>query len=147
MTSQPWTIRRVYPSDLDFIIDTWTRSYRERGKLCPYIIEGLFFHEHSNLIRQIFGRAETFVACDKDDDEMIIGYIVAAPGMTDVLHYVYVKKAFRRMGVTRSLLEKVKQGEMAVNTHENVPKGLLKLIQDKYKSVSFNPYIFYSGGR
>jgi len=50
-------------------------------------------------------RAETCVLCDADEPDVIFGWICYehAPTFT-VVHYIYVKNAFRKIGLARRMV-------------------------------------------
>jgi hypothetical protein len=84
-------IRLGRPSDMAFVIDSWTKSY-EGGP--PY--RGCSFEHYrtdmTKAIRRICDKAELRVAYDPKDDDHLVGY---ACFTGRELHYLYVKKDFR----------------------------------------------------
>lgn len=70
------------------------------------------------------------VACLKDDTDVVLGYAVSTGGC---LHYIFVKKAWRKIGLGKSLLPKDLK---SVSHLTEVGRSLLR----KHPSVYFDPF-------
>ncbi len=86
----PVLIRDARPSDLAFVLNAWEQSYITRAK-------ALIGKE----IRRLVRTARCIVACDRADDDTLIGFAVVDPGLW---HYVYVKDAFRGECISHKLI-------------------------------------------
>ena len=66
----------------------------------------IFFPNYRVVIDSIINNPSTSirVACFNEDENLILGYSISC---FDVLHYVYVKGAYRKQGLGKSLLPKV----------------------------------------
>lgn len=121
-------------SDLHFILSSWLKSYNSSPDNCIKNNHRYYFYQKS-LIASILTRAKTVVICNKDIPEQIYGYCVYEE--TDnlfVLHWLYVKYTYRKLGLARSLLSNILGGKELVVTHLGKDADLLK----KKCEFSFN---------
>ena len=126
------TIRDGKPEDQGFIFATWLRGLRYGNSWFELIESVVYFKVYHDFIESILLRPTTTikVACLKDDPEVILGYAVYS-GPT--LHWVFVKKAWRSIGIAKSL---VPTNTTIVTHMTNVGLSILK----KHKNVHFNPF-------
>jgi hypothetical protein len=116
-TNEAWAIRPHEPADLPFIVDSWVKSYWDAINRDPWPLthtqdgpEGVV---GKRLNRNHFytpGQREYAAFCIAahgcqvahviGDPDKLMGF---ACGSLGVLHYVYVKSAFRRIGVGLAL--------------------------------------------
>ncbi len=103
------TTRGAKGEDLNFILSTWLKSYKDSdfGRSIP---NEIFFSFHQSLIRKIIGHEHNAVTilCAPEDPNQIIGYIVyntKAP----IVFFTYMKFSFRRLGLAKMLFNKVKE--------------------------------------
>lgn len=140
---QKWILRKPIPSDINFISDTWLKTYRFKSKWASRIIEGCFYAEHGKMVQRAFRHSVTIVACDPIEPSHIFGYLV---GMNrpkaDVLHYIYVKKPFRSSGVAADMVDSFQGQDYLFNTHETIPYHFLEFLRNRYHKVTYNPYLF-----
>lgn len=126
--SLPIAIRRARAYDVPFIFSSWLRSY----KACRdrHVAQAVYFKEHHKLIDALLRDATVLVATPQDDPDTILGWSVKSG---DTLHYVYVKEAFRRLGIGKALV-----GEFDQHSHLT-PYFVKWLEHTKYISI-YNPY-------
>jgi ribosomal protein S18 acetylase RimI-like enzyme len=74
-----------------------------RGVIPTPIPPSLSLYYHDIILKKILTNCSLLVACDPEDTDVIWGY-VAFDQVDPVLHFVYVKGAFRRMGIGTRLL-------------------------------------------
>jgi ribosomal protein S18 acetylase RimI-like enzyme len=96
-----------YPDadEFKFILDSWSNSFRKS----PYagcVPNNLWPSVSRSTITQLIARPSTEVKCalsptSEGERGRVMGYFVAEPG---VLHWLYVKKDFRRLGIGTKLL-------------------------------------------
>ena len=96
-----------------FVLDSWTRAVARdpiwrsevgnRGVARTPIPPSLSLYYHDIILKKILNKCTLLVACDPEDPDVIWGY-VAFDQVDPVLHFVYVKGAFRRMGIGTRLL-------------------------------------------
>ena len=97
--------------ELGFVYDSWTRAVArdsiwhpnvgKRGVARTPVPPSLSLHYHDITLKKLLPKCTLLSACDPDDVDVILGYICFEP---DVLHFVYVKGGFRRMGIGGRLL-------------------------------------------
>ncbi len=93
-------VREARPNDTAFIIDAWKRSY-EGAPAVRGADRDHYRHEMTKAIRRLCDRCVVRIACDSSDEDTIVGFAAFTGGE---LHYIYVKKDFRGMGIARTLL-------------------------------------------
>lgn len=133
-------VRLAYLEDLNFIFATWLKSYRHASSFARKISNDIFYKRHHLVIDLILKRegSRVLVAHPTGEPNVILGYVVSEkqPDGADVLHYVYVKKSFRQMGIGKalwgSLLEKPQ-----VFTHFTADTDW---IIRKYENLTYDPY-------
>jgi len=91
-------IRRILPADLNFILNSWKKSYRQAR---PEWESWFYFQEMERRINTVLKRnPRVRLAVDPRDPNYIYGWVVAeAP----FLHYIYVKESYRPAGVVMRL--------------------------------------------
>lgn len=103
MTALPVVIRPARPADVPLILSSWLRSYHDAPGV-ENIPNDVYFADtgHHGIVTRLLATAQTFVACAEDDSDNIQGW--ACDGGQSLLHYVYVKAPFRRIGIAKLLL-------------------------------------------
>lgn len=126
------SVRDYLPGDRNFILATWLRGLRYGNEWFEAVDQKIYFDFYNKVIEIILNRPDTQVkvACLKDDPEVILGYSVYTGG---VLHWVFVKKAWRSIGIMKSLLP---EGIVAVSHLTTVGKSILR----RHPGVVFNPF-------
>ena len=100
----PIWIRKANQEDVNFIFNSWLKSFR--GSLFAKPLNNtVYFTEHHKILERIAKTSEILIACNKDDPTQIYGYICAerVEGIF-VLHYAYIKHTYRSMGIAKILL-------------------------------------------
>lgn len=98
-------LRPAVSDDQGFVFSTWLKGLRFGNPQMAKVPARTYFREQHKVITNIIIRGATvLVAHPPDEPGVIVGYVVAEPG---VLHWLHVKNAFREMGVGRRLLEAV----------------------------------------
>lgn len=117
-----WTIRKGRPSDAPLLVNSWLKSFNEQ--LRSFDRRSGYWQAHKALIANLLEQpsARVYVACREDDDDKIVGYVVGEVGHDCIIHFVYVKKAFRRAGVGDGLISRLRSDgpgmAKVVCTHE-----------------------------
>jgi acetyltransferase (GNAT) family protein len=139
-------VRPASPGDLNFIFNSWLKSYYDGSYFCKRIKENVFFRYHHKVIEGILARSTTsvLIASDPEDSGVIWGYAVFERFNDErnvpntVLHYVYVKESFRTEQVASQLMQ---AGELDLNTcsfsHWTYP---MNVIINKFPNLTYNPY-------
>lgn len=141
-------IRQGRPTDAPFLFNSWLKSFR-KAWFSMRIPSDVFFAQQHLVIEDILQRPGTrvFVVTPAGDEDTICGYAVteAVPG-TDgkalIVHYVYVKETFRKLGLGKQLL--VSAG-VASDTHVVMVSHMTQHaapIVEKYHMV-YNPFVLF----
>ncbi len=130
-----WAIREYRPSDFNFIAHSFLRSQRARqGGL-----DSLYYPVFKERLETMLRISKVHVMCAEADLDQIAGYVITSKiADWDVVHYLYVKHPFRRLGLAKDALKHVLQsfGERpTICTH--LPKNWPSLAE-KYKLI-FDP--------
>lgn len=91
--------------EFKFIIDSWSNSFR-KSNYAGCIPNNLWPQVSRATIHQLLARETMRVwvalAPSNDGRGRVMGYYVGEPG---ILHWLYVKKDFRRLGIGKQLLK------------------------------------------
>lgn len=131
--------RPATAQDINFIFNSWLKSYRN-SDFAKKIPNDVYFSEHKEKITAILTNSTVLVACNPDTPSQIFGYLVMSQEPVTVLHYVYVKYPYRKLGIARRMVEDLNPQvgkKLTLCSHANYywPE-----ISAKFKLV-YNPYI------
>jgi GNAT superfamily N-acetyltransferase len=116
--SLPLIIRPMCPGDVPLVLNSWLKSYRD----CPAtwgVGNDDYFRVQKAVISKLLGRCNVAIACDTADPDQIFGWLAweETPGEV-VVHYIYVKHLFQRMGVAKQLWQHLDvRGHEIIATH------------------------------
>lgn len=130
------TIRQGVETDNNFILASWLRGLYYGDSWYRDIPKDIFMKNYHKVLTAVLCRESTIVliACLKEDPDVILGYSVThSKDNNTVLDWVFVKSAWRNIGIGRSL---VPTNMNSVTHLSKVGKALLP----KYPSVVFNPF-------
>lgn len=141
----PVTYREVRPDDESFIYSSWLKSFRAGSTWAAEIPGQIYFSNHKKVIARLLGEAGVVVAANPEATDQIFGYGVYQPtaGGVTVLHYVYVKHPYRRLGIGSDMVRVVRQ----ISGHEqDLPMVATHIANawDKFRerwNVVYNPYV------
>jgi len=127
-------IRPAVMADKNFIMATWLRGLKYGNEWFKEIDPSAYFENYNPYLEKIItDPASTIkVACLKEDPEVILGYSVSKGTRLD---WLFVKKAWRKIGVARSLLPS------EVTTVSHLTTSGLAILRAKMPKVVFNPFI------
>jgi len=126
-------LREGSGNDESFIYSSWLRSYRA-SKVNSAFSTDLYYERQTSIIDQILPRSSVIVACGSDDLDHIYGYLVFdKPHSYELkIHYIYVKQAFRHMGIGRALLAKASDDVLKLTaTHFPANEGVAEAMRRK----------------
>jgi GNAT superfamily N-acetyltransferase len=126
-----------------FIYNSWLKSYGKSTE-ARRMTARVYFLNFEKIIDDIFSsNAYVALALNPDDTDQILGYVVfnwdEELGLS-LFHYVYVKEAFRKLGIAKKLVEQVhaKLGEEPmICTFAN---HIFDDLKDKYL-LTYNPFM------
>ena len=131
-------------ADERFIYATWIKSFRD-SSFCRAVPAPIYERSQRQRIGNILSRDTTYIliATPKDTPELILGYLVGES--PNVIHYLYVKKDYRQLGLTDKLFW-FKDGwsadEPILYTHKSADIWVEKKLQEsnKLKNFLYDPY-------
>jgi hypothetical protein len=100
-------IRDAKPEDLNFLLNSWLKSFKS-SKWAGSISDKAYWPAYQETLSELLQRSQVRVAHPTTDEDQILAYIVSEElsGRT-VVHYLYTKAVFRRMGLAKALLADV----------------------------------------
>lgn len=124
------TIRAFQPADKSLIFSTWLKGLRYANDWFEQIDQDAYFKHYQHVVENYISRPSTEirVACLIEDPDVILGYSVFEPG---VLHWVFVKPLWRRIGLSRDLIPD------DIHTFTHLTNIGLKMKKDRI----FNPFL------
>jgi len=116
-----------------FIYSKWLRSLRYGSEHFRLVDSGAFYHQEHRKIGKILEHddAEIRLATLSDDLDVVLGFSVTEH---DHLHYVYVHKDQRNLGIGKSLVPD------DIKTFGNLTKLGQIVWQKSIPDLKFNPY-------
>ena len=139
MGTLPIRFRTYNPEDRNFILNSWLKSYQKAAAVKD-VDTRVYFGNQSDVIDRLIEKSHVVVAVSETDPTEIFGYIFREKiGETTVVHYCYVKKTYRRLGVGHHLLiaADYEPDEGLAYTHHTYVANKLRY---KYSAL-FNPFI------
>ncbi len=138
----PYTIRDVLPSDIPFIYSSWLKSFRFGSQLAKPIRSSIFYENYREVLDCLLSKSQIKVACLNDEPSVILGYLVYERTIA-IVHYVFVKEAFRELGIAHNLLL---QSELPTDlTYSHMTTMITKYLTNKSNWI-YNPFVLYSRG-
>lgn len=126
-----------------FIYNSWLKSYGKSDE-ARRMIARVYFQGYEKIIKDIFDSgAYVALALNPDDHDQILGYIVFSfddQFNLSIVHYVYVKEAFRKLGIAQRLLASIHskpKEEAIICTFAN---EIFDALKDKYL-LTYNPFM------
>lgn len=136
-------LRHPTPEDLKFVRHSWFESYR-KGGLAPLVGFDVYAAGMNKLLDRLL-HGDVHVAYATEVPDEIVGWVCRNELVTTRvprhLHYVYVKQAYRRLGIATQLIEDVKCGPISnMYTHETrAGRGFAQKL-----ALRFNPYLLFN---
>lgn len=128
--------------DQNFIFNSWLKSNRNSYHT-KHVVNDIYFFEHKMIIQYLMDTSDFLVAVNPEDPDQIYGYICYEHIKDEipVIHYIYVKYTYRKLGIAKQLLTK------AVPTFDTDPVCIShfnKVVIDKLPGkdlLVYNPYL------
>lgn len=111
----PISIRPAIPEDDPIIYDSWARSLADELEIHNLDERRRFVSGHKHIISALLSRSRTLVAASRKDPLSVYGW-VCHEGPT-ILHFVFVKKDFRRGRIATRLLQEAQLAEDCGASH------------------------------
>lgn len=96
------TVREGREEDKGLIYSTWLKGLRFGNEWFGAIEQDAYFSAYHRVIESILAAPSTVVtvACLVEDPDVVLGYSVCSG---DRIHWTFVKRAWRRIGIAKSL--------------------------------------------
>lgn len=134
-------IRRYAPeTDEAFIYSSWLNTYKHDSYFAKRIKPYVFFKGHRQILNHILFKpiVKALIAHPKDEPDTITGYLIYERHEKPVVHFVFVKKEFQKLGIARTLFDAAEIDPQDFTfTHWTMPVN--DLIQ-KYPNIIYDPY-------
>ena len=134
-------VRGFEAGDKSFLYDAWLKSFKNTSDFAKRIPDGIFFHEHGEKITAMAMRSTARVVVATLDDEpgLILGFAAyeVDPGC---LHYVYVREAWRKVGIARKMLGAAHLSGRVLFSHWTDPCA--SFVNRKDIELRYDPYRF-----
>ena len=131
-------IRDAHPEDINFIYATWLRSYRTGSSIGRQSRNTIYYREYNKVIDQILNSSTIKIACLDEDELIILGYAVFD---RENIHYIFVKEAFRRLGIAKRLVE----SSLILPETCTHSTYLAEAVIEKFK-LTYNPFLLFNRG-
>lgn len=141
----PVTYRDPNPTDEGFLYHSWLKSFRQGSSWASSIPAQIYFNNHKVIVSKLLREAGIVIAANPENPTQIFGYGVYSPtsGNVTVLHYLYVKHPFRRLGIGTDILRVIKNlscHDLDLPVAATHMTSVGAMIQEKWK-VIYNPYV------
>lgn len=133
----PIDLRLATPADMPFFYSATLQTYLYGSPHHRTIPAKVYFTEHARLLKKTVERpdAELLLAVLKEDPSVILGFLLWEP---DIMHFTYVKRGFRQMGIARQLWTKadlISHYQISHKTYD------FNKIINKKNGIIYNPYL------
>ena len=149
----PHALRPPVEADMNVVIHSWVQELRHSG-LSRSVPDVVYFPEQRQLVMSLVRASQTVVACNPEDSNHVFGYACGIrgadmPGSSvggSVLHWLYVKSVYRKVGLGALLLEAllgpIAERDAAYWTQPSKFAGLRPDVLARWKLVP-NPYVLH----
>lgn len=129
-----FVVRERQQSDEGFVAQSWVDTFRGSDASLRRIEPGFFNRSVYPRVEEILKRAEVRIAGPADDELTIYGFAVLEHG---IVHMVYVKKAWRKLGIAQALLSGV---DLASSVWSTQSQDFREWIRHKYTLAGYRPF-------
>lgn len=134
-------IRKPTEADLNFLYNSWLKSLRQS---LSTVDNTIFYGNHKKLIEELVTKCRVVISCNPEDITQIFGYIVfEIIEDISILHYVYVKHPFRKLGIATELFKFIDHNSELPCVASHYTR-IFETIGPKWGLV-FNPYVLARG--
>ena len=150
------TVRPAASSDHDFVQGTLLNHFYEESFWAQRLTTRIFFDGHTPIVKGLLYRAQVNVACEKEDPDALLGFVIFEPSVMDsrdltplspnILDFLFVKKSFRGLGIGRLLFtstgfpEDLQGVEVSFATKAWFTTKKQKGLEERFKA-RYNPYL------
>jgi ribosomal protein S18 acetylase RimI-like enzyme len=136
--------RPAVPTDLALVLSSWLKCYRFYSNWSANITNDVFYREHHALLEWLLAKpsVEVLVCALAEDPNTVLGYLAIEEQhgqVRTVIHFVYVKAAFRGLGIARRLFQDARVNPTGcAYTHRTRAN---RWVDEKYPGLLYNPYL------
>jgi GNAT superfamily N-acetyltransferase len=135
-------IRPMELKDSGFVTANWLKHYKNWSPHTKRIPRQIFFRHHHALLQNLIARpfAQILIAHLPEDSNVILGFLAIEeePEEEPLIHFIFVKEAFRKFGIAKSLLEASKLNPNHCQiTHWTEE---VETLSRKFPKLKYNPY-------
>ena len=132
-------IRNATEADVPFIFNSWLKSYRNANAV-KSISNPVYFEFQHKAIEKLLQRSQVYILCSATDATQVYGYIVAEEiENIPVLHFCYIKYAFRGMNLCSLLMQHAKLDKNVGGFYTHETHAILKVLGNS--KFVYNPYL------
>lgn len=144
-------IRKAKKEDINFVYSAWLRCYSNNSPITQRYVRkesqkkedfeqarANFFDTHQKILDTLLSKdnMEVLIACDDQDEDLIYGFSALEPG---IIHFVYVKQPFRKMGIGTKLLSTIDLNHCKTS---HLTYGLIEMwLAGKMRKCEYAPHL------
>lgn len=135
----PIRIRPATEGDVSLLFSSWLKSYRS-SLFAKQISNTVYYAEQHKVIEGLLKTSTVLIICEDTDPTNIYGWICAE--LIDgifVLHYVYVKHPYRKLGLAKFLLNQFNHETGAASMASHMTR-IGEQLAPKF-GVVYSPYL------
>lgn len=101
-----YVFREAEPKDANFVVKAWVKEMRH-APWTRHVPNHIYVHAQHELVHRAIASSRVTLACDEGNPDLLFGCVVHGPlgPFPNVLHWVYVKGAYRGIGLAHMLLD------------------------------------------
>ena len=138
-------IRKLRPTDVAYIADSWVRSCRSQYPISE--MPAKVIKKFGERVCALVSVAEVLIAHDPQNDDVIYGFICYEKGLflgqnTPTLHYIYTRRDFRKLGIASALFQAAFKDEQAPIAYTQLTRSIKNAsLKEKWNLGDFDPYL------
>ena len=129
-------IRRADADDAAFVFSYWLRDHFEHSAFARGVSKDTYMRLHHLVLERVIARSCIWVACDAEDPSVLYGFICAEG---DILHYLFVKRRFRGLGIGGRLLAEAGFSATGPKLFTHLTDSMIRLRQ-RWPLAEYSPY-------
>lgn len=129
-------IRPMADGDTAFVMSSWLKNYKYSGLAVSRMRDSEYFTSYQPIVEKLVTISDIYVASLREDTDVIIGYLaIQRLTESDIIHYIFVKEHWRKVGIARLLINAAAPKSTTYFTHWTDPMNSLS---------SKNPHFIYN---
>ena len=132
-------------TDSKFLFATFINSYRYSNPIASASRPTDYFKSQAEGLRACLATPGviTLIAAAEDDEDLILGFLIAGSRGASVIHYIYTKAPFRTRGVASALIKHAKIDLTQKTFYTHWSMDFMRLgFGERFKLV-YNPCMFH----